>query len=329
MEVNIFKLLARYFGAFMFRAVEDGSGAGGGDFANSGEDAGQDDEVMSHLTELVDGSQSTGEETPTDDTNVHPDAQTQNPANEETYVIKVDGQERTLTRSEMIATVQKAEAAEARLKEATLARQQAEAERTPLQQERAQLKQVLDVFVPQLQQLLQVDQPNWDHLLQTDPAEYVRQKHVWDQRVAQINHAMAVQNHLSQQQQAEAAQRQQTYAAEEQGKLLGALPDWKDAAKAKDEAGAIDTFLRDAGFGDQERNGIVDHRVILVARKAMLYDRMMQQQSQVTQRVQKLPPKTERPGNGVQPGDGRTAAIKRHAQTGTVESGADAILQFL
>lgn len=327
--MNIFKLLARYFGAFMFRAVEDGSGAGGGDFANSGEDAGQDDEVMNHLAELVDGSQSTGDETPTDDPNVHPEAQTQQPANEETYVIKVDGQERTLTRSEMIATVQKAEAAEARLKEATLARQQADAERTPLQQERAQLKQVLDVFVPQLQQLLQVEQPNWDHLLQTDPAEYVRQKHAWDQRVAQINHAQAVQAHLSQQQQAEAAQRQQAYAAEEQNKLLAALPDWKDAAKAKDEAGAIDNYLRDAGFADQERNGIVDHRVIVVARKAMLYDRMMAQQTQTTQRVQKLPPKTERPGNGVQPGDGRTSAVKRHAQMGTVESGADAILQFL
>ena len=116
---------------------------------------------------------------------------------------------------------------------------------------------------------------------------------------------------------------------EEQQKLLNALPEWKDPAKAKDEASAVDGYLQKAGFSEQERNGIADHRVIVVARKAMLYDQLMQQQAQATQRVEKLPPRVEKPGNGVRPGDGRTQALKRHAQSGSVESGAAAILQLL
>lgn len=284
-----------------------------------------DDEVMSRLSEIV-GDQSAEELTETPEQT--PEAKPEEAPAEKTYTIKVDGEEKQFTESQLIAAAQKAEASNKRFEEAAALRKQAEPELAAARQERAQLKQALDHYIPQLTQMLQISQPD-PQLINSDPQEYMRQNYAYQARLSELQQAQAAQAELMRREQFEQAQQLQARSAEEQQKLLNVLTDWKDPAKAKDEAAAIDGYLRDAGFSDAERNSIVDHRTIVVARKAMLYDQLMKQQAQAAQRVEKLPPKVERPGNGVKPGDGRTTAIRSHAQHGTVESGAAAILQFL
>jgi hypothetical protein len=327
--VNISKLLKNLFRSLMFFAV-DGEGGGGASDADAPEN---DDDVMSRLSEIVGAGEDDDDAGAAD-----PDAQPEpteaekqaaaQAAADKTFKLKVNGEERTYTEAELIVAAQKAEAAAQRFEEAANIRKQAEPELAAARQERQHLKQVLDIFVPQLQHMLQISAPD-PQLINSDPQEYMRQNYAYQEQVGQLQQAQAAQAELTRREQFEQAQQLQVRAADEQQKLLVALPEWKDPAKAKDEASAVDGYLHNAGFSEQERNGIVDHRVIVVARKAMLYDQLMKQQAQATQRVEKLPPKVERPGNGVQPGDGRTRAMRNHAHNGSVESGAAAILQFL
>lgn len=300
---------------------------------NQGSEVSFDDDILGRLSEMVDGSEP-GEEGgheggETDQSDAQPDAAQPDAPAEETFVIKVDGEERNLTKAELIAEAQKSAAANKRFEEAAALRKQAEAERAPLQQERAQLKQVLDTFVPQMQALMQAEQPNWEDLIATNPQEYLRQRHMWEARSAQLQQAQAAQAYLTQQQQVEAAQQAQVRIDEEGRKLRDAIPEWKDDTKYAAGARAIVDYLTSTGFDAQELNGINDHRLLIVADKARKYDELVKQQTQAAQKVNKLPPKVEKPGTGVKPGDGRTEAMRRLKQTGTVDAGAAALMQFL
>lgn len=322
--MNISKLLKNLFRSFLFLAVE-GEGGGAPADASAPEN---DDDVMNLLSDIVDSGEANELPEEKDETQEPTQAEKDAAAVDKTFKLKVNGEERSYTEAELIVAAQKAEAAAQRFEEAANIRKQAEPELAAARQERQQLKQVLDHYIPQLTQLLQISQPD-PQLINSDPQEYMRQNYAYQARIAELTQAQAAQAELTQRNQSEQAQHMQARTAQEQEKLLAALPDWKDPAKAKDEASAVDGYLHTAGFSEQERNTISDHRLIVVARKAMLYDQIMKQQAQTTQRVEKLPPKVERPGNGVQPGDNRTRAMRSHAQSGSVESGAAAILQFL
>ena len=115
---------------------------------------------------------------------------------------------------------------------------------------------------------------NWGELATNDPAAYVQKRHAYDERqrrlqlaVGQLNQAKQHQNEL----QGEAVQQR---IQEEQKILLDKLPDWKDAKKAATEAAEVREYLTKSGYAPDEVNGVTDHRAVILARKAMLYDKL-------------------------------------------------------
>ena len=115
---------------------------------------------------------------------------------------------------------------------------------------------------------------NWGELATNDPAAYVQKRHAYDERqrklqlaVGQLNQAKAHQSEL----QTEATQQR---IQEEQKILLDKLPDWKDAKKAATEAAEVREYLAKSGYQPDEVNGVTDHRAVILARKAMLYDKL-------------------------------------------------------
>lgn len=249
-------------------------------------------------------------------------------------VVKIDGQEKRVKQSELIAHYQKGEAASKRFEEAATVRRAAEQAQAQIAQERTQLGEALQHYAQQLQSLQQAQQPDWDRLLQEDPTEFQRQRYHHEQRQAQLQQAQAAQAYLMQQQAAEQAQQVQRRVAENAGKLLDALPDWKDSAKATAEKSLIRESLAQVGFSADEIEGLIDHRMVLVARKAALFDRMQADQAkaktQVTQKLANLPPpRVERPGVGdSNPTDGRLRAMKSLNKTGSLRDAAS-VLQHL
>lgn len=243
--------------------------------------------------------------------------------NEPIFTLEVDGEKREVKQSELLADAQKYLSASKRLEEAQALRQQVETERKQLPHERVQLQQAIQHYTSQLAAFMQQVQPNWEQLLQNDTAEYVRQRHMWDTHLAELQRAQQAQSQLEQQQQAEQAQQLQAWALEERQKLLDALPEWQDPKKKDAEIDALNAYLRDVGFSEQERYSIVDHRIILTARKAMLYDQLLKSQNAALQRVQRAAPRVERPGtpNTSAPADAaRKAAEARFSQDPSVDN---------
>ena len=146
-------------------------------------------------------------------------------------------------------------------------------------------------------QLAQFKQVNWQQLAADDPMQYLSLnqthqdlKEQYNSKVNEINelHGKAQQTHS--QQKAELLQR-------EAQAMMQAIPEWKDSAKASAEMSEMKQYLAKSGFGQHEVEAIFDHRQVTVARKAMLYDKLM---TTGQKKVQAAPP-AARPGGKQQP----------------------------
>ena len=171
---------------------------------------------------------------------------------------------------------------------------------------------------------------DWEKLFLDDPAAAGLHKHRFDSRQAALQDHQRQLHQLAQQTAAEQAKAQQKNALEQREALLAKLPEWKDAAKAKADKDAIVEYLKKEGFGDEDLGNIHDHRAVLMARKAYLYDQMVEKAKVATKKVSALPQKVERPGAGEAPSlDRRNAAFQKLNKSGRVEDAAAAFATFL
>lgn len=115
---------------------------------------------------------------------------------------------------------------------------------------------------------------NWGELATNDPAAYVQKRHAYDERQRKLQLAAGQLNQAKQQQSELESEATRQRIAEEQKILLDKLPDWKDAKKATVEAAKVREYLTKSGYGPDEVNGVTDHRAVILARKAMLYDEL-------------------------------------------------------
>lgn len=168
-----------------------------------------------------------------------------------------------------------------------------------------------------------------DELLESDPVSYMKIQRTVEARQAQLQQANQELAQITEQRKQEKAEADRLNAAEQQEKLLAKLPEWKDPAKAKAELTQLNEYLAKEGYQGESEN-IPQHLQVVLARKAMMYDKLMEKAKSATQAVAKLPTKVERPGTPevVKP-DGRTTAMKRLSQTGSVNDAAAAFAQFL
>lgn len=243
------------------------------------------------------------------------------------FTIKVDGKDVEVTEEEL-AEMYKSGLRQSDYTKKTMevaeARKTAEAETQKAQQERTQFAQKLHSQEILLHAVLQEQsQINWQELLANDPVEYLQQKHLFDQRQAALQNIHQEKQQLLQQHQAEQQKNHAQFVAQQQEELLAKLPHWKNSEKAKAEQGELREFLQSNGFSDAELNSIVDHRHVIVARNAMLYDKMMSKAQAAAKKISTLPTKIEKPGVTTSGGlDKRTAAYQRLSKSGSVEDAA-------
>lgn len=224
---------------------------------------------------------------------------------ERKYKVKVDGQELEVTEAELIKGFQLE--ANYRRKTAEIAEQRraVEAEHQRISNERAYYAQQLQSF----QESLQIPPEPDARLAHTDPLGYVQQKAVWEQQVRQHQWAQAEQQRLAQQTAVEQQQHYERHLSSEMERLQEALPDWKDPAKARAEKKSLTEYLRKSGYTDDEISAATDHRAIVLARKAALYDKIVASKPTIEQRVAQAP-KTIKPGSTPA---GETVASQRKA----------------
>lgn len=225
------------------------------------------------------------------------------------FTVKINGEEKQVSRDELIAHYQKEQAASQKFEEAASIRREAEQQREQYLQHQQFMAQAVEQLKAQAQQWAQEGQPDWQQLLDENPHEYLKQREIFQQRAATLQQAQAAQTYL-QQQQAEQQQveLQQRMAVEGQKLIDEFIPEWKDqAVRERDEQEMID-YLTAAGYSQQDLINLNHSRAsnIALARKAMLYDRAMT-------KAQKLKKQQPTAANPVPTVGGKARSVKNPA----------------
>ena len=245
------------------------------------------------------------------------------------FSVKVDGKEVEVTLEELQKGYSRTQDYTRKTQQIAEARKQTEAELQAVRAEREQYAQLLGALEAQVQQSAQ---PNidWDRLYQEDPIEYVRQREVMRENKEKAEAIQSEQQRLAYLSQQEQAQFMQQKLQQEQEALLAAIPDWKDAKKAQAEKALLVEFGQKIGFTPEELKSVVDHRAVLMLRKAALYDQMMSKRGNIKP-VTNNGPRPAKPGAAgrVSSSTESVRAQQRVAKTGRVDDAANAIFQLL
>jgi hypothetical protein len=245
------------------------------------------------------------------------------------FSVKIDGTEVEVTLDELQKGYSRTLDYTRKTQQIAEVRKQAEGELQAVRAEREQYSQLLSALEAQVQQAAQ---PNidWDRLYNEDPIEWVRQREVMRDNQDRAAAIQSEKQRLSQLSQQEQAQFMQQKLQQEQEALLAAIPDWKDAEKAKAEKTLLVEFGQKIGFTSEELKSVVDHRAVLMLRKAALYDQMMSKRGNIKP-VTNNGPRPAKPGAAgrVSNSTESVRAQQRVAKTGRVDDAANAIFQLL
>lgn len=213
--------------------------------------------------------------------------------------VKVDGTPAEATIADLVKSYQMGEAADKRLEDAkTKAR--------ALTEEAGQLKQAVETqlsvagkLIASLESGLDDEASDIAKLREDDPAEYsARKEDLRDRRQALEKlkrDAVADFEKAREGEQTQQTERQNEFLQQQHTMLLERLPEWRDADKAKAEKSELVSYLLNQGFEQQDVMQAADHRLILLARKAMLFDRSQTKTNVAKKKVAKVP-KVMKPG---------------------------------
>ena len=244
--------------------------------------------------------------------------------------VKIDGKEVEIPLKEALNGYQRQADYTKKTQEVSNERREVEAEKARVQQERAHYAQNLQRLQVEVENSLQQQQQiDWQRLIDENPQEALRQQHLFQERQAKLQQVYSEQQRLAAINQAEAQERHASFLQQQQAELLAKLPDWKDEAKAKAEKTALKEYLLASGYESKDVDAVSDHRAVLMARKAMLYDQMISKAQVAAKKVQSVP-KIEKPGTGMNPGlDKRGSAFQRLGKSGSIDDAAAVFASLL
>ena len=246
------------------------------------------------------------------------------------YAVKVDGEESEVTLDELLKgysrqssfTRKTQDLAEQR-KEFDNAQQQMAAEYQQIQAERQQYEATLNNILENsnLDKFANVD---WETLKMTDPLEYMTKKQEQQDAKEKIRELQMQQHQAATNSQAENGRLYEQAKAENAKFLVEAIPEFQDPDKQPKLISDLRSFGLEQGFSEEELNGLIDWRSIVVLDKARRYDQI--QNADLKTKKVKNKPRVVRSGKGVTRSDSskkaRTAKMKRLQQSGHVDDAA-------
>jgi hypothetical protein len=243
---------------------------------------------------------------------------------QQTFTVKVDGKKVSVTLDELQNGYQRFSDYSRKTQQIAEVRKQVEQETQAIRTEREQYAQLLGA----LQSQLQSSEPQIDleRLYHEDPIEWVRQKEVMRERQEKLGAIQSEQQRLSQVAQYEQQRAMEAQFASQQEALLAALPEWKDSKRAKAEKALVIESAKAAGFSDEDLKSVYDHRLVLLLRKAALFDQMVSKRQGIKPVVNNGP-RTAKPGAAgrVSTTTESVRAKQRLAKTGRIDDAASAI----
>lgn len=179
----------------------------------------------------------------------------------ELYTVTVAGETREVTLDDLRSGYMMQSDYSKKTAELAEQRKQDEAAREALQQKLEQAEWAAQVDYEDF------NSPAMLELKDDDPAAYYERKERYEQRLKRIDELRA-----DQVDQSEA--KRQARIVEERALLTTAIPEWLDESKMVEEVGLMQKTWADAGFTEEDLQGFIDHRMMVLSRKAALYDRI-------------------------------------------------------
>ena len=223
------------------------------------------------------------------------------PDDEPTYSVKVAGEDKELTLSELKTLAQQGADYTKKTQQVAEQRKALEAESVAIDQAR----QLRDAYAERLQAMEQLlsspeQGENLEYLKESDPIGYAVKVAEMSQQKEQLQAIQAERYRIAEQQQAEQQHALQGYIAQQAARLSEVLPEYSDPVKGEKLRSELRVFAKDIGFTDQELSMVRDSRQVLALHKAMLYDKLQKSKPDVNKRVNEAN-KTIKSGNSVKP----------------------------
>jgi hypothetical protein len=212
------------------------------------------------------------------------------PREPETFTVRVNGEEIPVTREELLRGYSRTQ--DYKQKTARLAeeRRSVEAERQSLAAQRHEIEQTraqayalaLEHATEDALTVAKGAKTDWSALAKQDPVkaqsdwfEYQAARERVGQAMLQARHQAAADQEAAVLQ---AIAQQQDRLAGEARAAVETIPELQDGARAQALLAGLRDYLSGVGFNAAELDGISDHRLMLVARDAMLYRQMLAKQ---------------------------------------------------
>jgi len=278
-----------------------------------GEIEASEDEAIEIIDEEVDEIEASDDEQESDEVEDASD----------TYTVVVSGDEVEVTLPELIAGYSRQQDYTRKTQEVAEGRKALESELSVLRQERQQYAAAL----PRLQEMIQSaipPRPNPNEY--TDPLAYQRADRQWEDQKANLEAVNQERARIAEQQRIDAEAQWQEVMQQEQQALLNKVPEWQDTKVRTKETQEMAEYLQRMGYNEQEVTSLIDHRAVLIARKAMAYDNL-----NVKAKAKPRRSKTVAPGStsGVKRTTKTTDIVERAKQTGSENDAARAFAQLL
>jgi hypothetical protein len=256
-----------------------------------------------------------------------PDQEDEEPEDGPVYEITVDGETIQATLEELKKGYSRTQDYTRKQQERAEAERRAQALAVEAQQARQQYLTELST----LQQALAAQdgpEPDWAALRKEDPTgqKFAVAHAEWQQKLADRAAVAQRQQEVLREYQAEQERVTRNHLEAEKAKLQEALPEMADPEKGAEVKRALSQYAKSTyGFTDQDLAQVVDHRVMLILRKAQKFDELNAGREKVKAKTEKvLKPGARKPA-GARKKTKERRASERLARSGSVYDAAASI----
>ena len=250
------------------------------------------------------------------------------------YEIKVNGKPVEVTLDELMSGYQRDSDYRRKTMELADERRLLEEEVNKAKSESDAVAKLRQDYATRLSEIENSMQPDanidWAKLYETDPDEYHRKKIEVENKSKALETIKAERQRAIQEQQQEQSKVFNQYLEQQKKLLAEKEPEYVDPVKGEGLRKDMTSYLKKEGYSDQELNMMVDHRSFVIAKKAMLYDKMMN--SKISAKQSKTVPKMVRSGTTktINKDSQQSKSLKsRLKQTGSMRDAANVLKQFL
>ena len=248
---------------------------------------------------------------------------------EDLYAVTINGEEHTIPLDELLKGYSRHSDYTRKTQELSEHRRQIEAHHQQWSAEVQQIQTERQQYVTALQNVVEnsagaLDQfatVDWESLKNDNPLEYITKRDEFRETQDKVRQAQYQQQQAHEAHQQESQRTHTRVLQEEHGKLVEALPEWKEAESRQKLGSEIKAYALTQGYTSEEIGSLVDHRSLMTLYKAMKFDKASS--PDVVQKKVKNKPRVIRAGSPRTKSDvgkqKRTTKMKRLRNTGHVD----------